>query len=178
LSLLGLVLMTMRRRAGGPVFAEEWTVLGVWFGFTVVQHLTQGQPSMDDWCFTPLYLAVPMWYGHTRGTAAGLIVGALGALAMLTAAVCFGPSGASGAAIPLQEYMLLAVVLAGAGALAGTVAREHPGLPYLPLAWVAVAAVLQRDLLFDVAHYGQAAFAATVLAGLEILSLRRAESVA
>ena len=164
--MIGLLFMVLRRRTNGPVFAEEWVVLAVVFALAGGQFLLEGRVSADDWLFTPFYLAVPVWYGTTRGATAGFVVGFATALVLLVGATCFAAGDLAVDVVPISEYLVFALVLAGTAAGAGAIGPRHPVVPYLPLVWCFAAALLQRDLLLDVSHYAMGGFGAVVVVAL------------
>ncbi|MBM4345559.1 MAG: hypothetical protein FJ100_19480 [Deltaproteobacteria bacterium] len=174
--LLALMVMVLRRRAGGPIFAEEWLVLAAVFCAVGAQFLCCGRVSADDWLFAPLYLAVPVWYGSTRGPIAGCVIGFATAILLLLGATCFAPAELAVDVVPVGEYLVLAVVLAGTAAVAGTFGATHPATVYLPLFWSLAAALLQRDLLLDVGHYATGGLGVLVLIGLMWRSMQAEEA--
>jgi hypothetical protein len=155
-----LVAVLLKRKPA--VSSVELVAAGAALGLASLQVAVQGQASLDDWIFTPLYLSLPIWIGARRGGESGFVAGFLAGLALVVVSAVAGvPSWASAGAnmLPLGEHLLAALVLAGTGALAGRV-RWIPVA--MPLAWLLFFAALDRSQLASLTLYSHVLIACAV----------------
>jgi hypothetical protein len=165
---LGLVLLLAVWLKRKPAFTgAELAVAGATLGLAALQIATQGQATIDDLYFTPLYLAMPIWVGARAGSQSGFVAGFLAGVALVVASAVAGvPHWASGAGdhMLLGENLLAAVMLAGTGALAGR-AKWPAELPVLlPLCWLLFFAVVDRSQLASLTCYAHLLLASGVVA--------------
>lgn len=152
-----------------PAFAPiELVVPGIALALAAVQIGLQGQATLDDLWFTPLYMALPIWVGVRRGSEVGLIVGFFAGVALVVASSIAGvPSWASvgGDTVPVGEHFAAALFLAATGGLAGRIRSSASELQTaLPLAWLLYFAMIDRSQLASLTGYAHLLVAVSVTA--------------
>jgi thiamine transporter ThiT len=151
---LGLViLLTVLLKRKPAVNAAELAAAGAVLALASLQLAFEGQVTLDDVWFAPLYMALPIWVGARRGSESGFVAGFLaGIVLVIVSAVAGVPSWASagGNGLPLGEHLLAAVMLAATGTLAGRVRKAAVALP---LYWVLFFAVVDRSQLASLSLY-------------------------
>ena len=167
---LVIVLAVALKRSGPAIACIEGATLAMLLG--AVQSLLQGQVSMDDFLFTPLYMAIPIWIGMRRGAEAGFMAGFLMGLG-LTAASALGSvatwAALAGNGLDLSEHMLAAMFLAITGAVAARI-RWPKELPVaVPLLWLLFYVSIDRGLLCSMAFYGHVCWGAAMV-GLGLMA--------
>jgi hypothetical protein len=161
---IGLVLLLavlLRRKPA--VTAAELVAAGAVLALASLQVALEGQATIDDLWFTPIYLALPIWIGARHGSESGFVAGFFAGLALVVVSAVAGvPSWASagGNLVPLGEHLLAALMLAGTGALAGRLRWLPVGLP---LAWLLYFAAVDRSQLASLALYAHLFVAAAVV---------------
>ncbi len=161
---LAIVLAIALKRSGPAIACIEGATLAMLLG--VVQSLLQGQVSLDDLLFTPLYMATPIWLGLRRGAEAGFMAGFLMGLG-LTAASALGSVASwatlAGSGLDLSEHLLAAMFLAITGAVAARIRwpRELPVA--LPLVWLLFYVSVDRGLIWSFSFYGHAMLGAAMV---------------
>jgi len=167
---LVIVLAVALKRSGPAIACVEGATLAMLLG--VVQSLLQGQVSMDDLLFTPLYMAIPIWIGMRRGAEAGFMAGFLMGLGLMAASALGSVASwaaLAGHGLDLSEHLLAAMFLAITGALAARIRwpRELPMA--LPLLWLLFYVSVDRGLLCSFGFYGHALLG-TAMVGLGLLA--------
>jgi hypothetical protein len=145
-----LTVVLMRRKTTPALAPVELGVAGVTLALAALQVAIEGQVTVDDLWFTPLYAAMPIWVGIRRGAGSGFIAGFLAGLALLVVATVAGVPGwasAGGDSILVGEKLLAALMLAGTGALAGWLKWPTELSALLPFAWLLFLAALDRGQL-------------------------------
>lgn len=166
---LVIVLAVALKRSGPAITCAEGATLALLLA--AVQSLIQGQVSLDDILFTPLYMAIPIWIGIRRGAEAGFMAGFLTGLG-LTAASALGSvatwAALAGSGLDLSEHLLAAMFLAVTGAVSARL-RWPKELPVaVPLLWLLFYVSIDRGLLYSFGFYGHAFLGAAVV-GLGLL---------
>jgi hypothetical protein len=154
-----LAVLLKRRPAIAPA---ELAVAGAVLALASLQVAFQGQATIDDLWFTPIYLALPIWIGARHGSESGFVAGFLAGLALVVVSAVDGvPSWASAGAnqLPLGEHLLATLTLAATGALAGRV-RWLPVA--LPLTWLLFFATVDRSQLASLTLYAHVFLACAV----------------
>ncbi len=160
---VGLVLLfavLLRRKPA--VSGAELGVAGLVLALASLQVALEGQATVDDLWFTPIYLALPVWVGWKRGAESGFVAGFLAGLSLVVVSAVAGvPSWASAGAnlLPLGEHLLAALMLAATGALAGRM-RWRPVA--LPLAWLLFFAAIDRSQLASLTLFAHVLLACAV----------------
>ena len=171
LALVLLLLVLLKRKAGAGLTSSELVAAGAALGLAALQIAAQGQATLDDLWFTPLYLAIPIWVGTRRGAESGFVAGFLVGVSLVVVSTVAGvPSWASVAGNHLQfgEHLLAALLLAGTGALAGR-AKWPAELPVaLPLLWLLFFAAIDRSQLASLTSYAHVLLAMAIT-GLGLL---------
>ena len=162
---LAIVLAVALKRSGPAIACIEGATLALLLG--TIQSLLQGQVSLDDLLFTPIYMAIPIWIGMRRGAEAGFMSGFLLGLG-LTAASALGSVASwailAGDGINLREHLLAAMFLAITGAVSARIRwpRELPVA--LPLLWLLFYVSIDRGLLCSFSFYGHVSLGAAMVA--------------
>ena len=166
LSLLGLAVVlavALRRSASAIACAEGAAAVMV---LAVVQSLVQGQITLDDVFFTPLYMAIPVWLGMNRGAESGFMAGFVTGLGLTAASalVTVAPWAALVSnELVMQEHFLATLFLALTGAAAGRL-RWPAQLPVaLPALWLLYYVGMDRSLVLSFSFYGHAVFGCAVV---------------
>lgn len=163
--------VALRRSSTAIACAEGATAVML---LAVVQVLLQGQITLDDVFFTPLYMAVPVWIGMNRGAESGFMAGFITGLGLTTASalVTVAPWAAiAGNELVMQEHFLAILFLAVTGAAAGRL-RWPAQLPVvLPLLWMLFYVGLDRELMLSLNFYSHALLGCAVV-GLGMLLLK------
>ena len=175
LGLLGfaVVLAVALRRSASAIAVAEGATAGLLLAVT--QALVQGQVSMDDVFFTPIYMAIPIWLGMRRGAESGFMAGFVTGLG-ITAASALVTVGSwtiiNSNELLMQEHFLATLFLALTGAAAGRL-RWPAQLPLaLPILWMLFYAGLDRSLVLTFNVYGHAVFGCAVVGlGVALLDL-------
>lgn len=125
-----------------------------------VQHITEGQVSLDDWFFLPVLLALPCVAGARRGAQAGYVLGVVAGGVLLGVAALSRPAEAElTAVLPVGEFVLTALFFGLLGALSGVLAPRLPLVALLPCGWLLATGLLQRDALASPSPHGHVALA-------------------
>jgi hypothetical protein len=166
-SLAVLLLVLWKRNGGVAVRPAELVAAGAALALAALQIAFQGQASLDDQWLTPLYFAIPLWIGVSRGSESGFVAGFLAGVALLVASAVAGvPSWASAGGDPLLlgEHLLAALMLAGTGALAGRVKWPVELPAALPLVWLLFFAIIDRGQLASLSTYAHVLAACAITA--------------
>ena len=165
---LGVLLLVLWKRNGGvAVRPAELVAAGAALALAALQIAFQGQASLDDLWLTPLYFAIPIWIGVSRGSESGFVAGFLAGVALLVASAVAGvPSWASAGGDPLLlgEHLLAALMLAGTGALAGRIKWPVELSAALPLVWLLFFAIIDRGQLASLSTFAHVLAACAVTA--------------
>lgn len=171
--------LIVKGRQGGPFARDEAIAGGAVLFAAMIQHLAEGQVNVDDWAFTPLYLAAGVVVGVLRGPKAGYVAGSLAGIALLTGAVLFHlpkPLATMVDTVPLNDYLLFLVLAGACGAAAGALRRGAWVAAALPLVWVLGCGLLQRDALASLSIYAHACLG-VVVAGVTLAVFARKTAV-
>ena len=177
-----VLLIVLWKRKAPVIAAPEALIAAAVLALAALQTALEGQVSLDDLIFTPLYLALPIWVGARRGAESGFVGGFLAGLALLVVSSVGGIASYAAAAgdhLLLGEHLLAVLFLAATGALAGRV-RWPAELPVaIPLLWILYFATIDRSQLASLACYAHLFLAAAVTgAGILLERLDLLRSVA
>jgi hypothetical protein len=142
--------LALRRRRGLAAGGEVAAVVA-YLLLAVLQVIFQDQVQFDDYVFTPVYLAIPVWLGVAGGANQALIGTVLGGGAIFVVSVMAPFDGFvvdPGSDLPLAQHFLVAGVLVAIGVLSAAL-RRWPwlaGFCVLP-AWGLFVRIVHPDLL-------------------------------
>jgi len=171
-TLVGLIVvaivayLAMRRRGRVFLESEEGFIVGAFALLAIVQRLALGNVSLSDHFVTPLYFALPVVSGYSRGPARGLTAAVLGGAVISAIAIAFAEPvpGETLAGFPGQHLVLIvALGLTGAGAGLRTLPKALK--PLLASTWLLLAAAYHPEYARSLSAY-VTLFASITLASL------------
>ncbi len=156
-----------RSETSGALLPVELGAAAAVLVLASLQIAFEGQVSLDDCWFTPLYLALPIWVGLRGDGESGVVAGLLMGLALVVASAVAGvPSWLQvGDALPLGEHLLATLVFVGTAVVASRLrgaAEPRVVALALPLSWLLFYAAIDRGQLAALTAYAHVLLGAAV----------------